>query len=201
MTNNMKKLGIDLDNVIADSHDILRTLIRHSTDGRVDLSYLDITDFSFYRCKDRNGNSISEEEWSDVHRTFSEESNILSVKPCSGARFCLEKLSERYEIHIVTTRMPNAWEPTVKWLRNNSIPHHFLHFLGHRKKHESLGGFSFVVEDDYDQAVMFLDAGTPCYLLRHPWNATGKPKRGLYWVQDWNELTRSLDMAGSNCGA
>lgn len=195
MSQRPNRLCVDLDNVIADTDRILRKLIRDSTNGRVDLDYTDIIDFNYYSCKDRNGNFISEEDWSAVHRTFSESPNILSIRPANGVRESLNELSFKYEIHIVTTRMPKAWISTVEWLTNNAIPHHALHFVGHRRKHESLRGFCLAVEDDYDQAVNFVDAGTPCYLLRHPWNNRKQPINGLQWVEDWNELEQRLQEA------
>ncbi len=191
----MEKICVDVDNVVAGTDALIRRIIQDFTQDRVVLEYEDITDFDYCHCKDRKGNSINEKEWLAVHQTFSEDTNILAIKPLRDARKSLGKIAQLYEIHIVTTRIPNAWKSTIEWLLVNGIPHRFLHFVGHRQKHESLKGFSYAVEDDYEQALRYLETGTPCYLLRHPWNAAGKPKPGLHWVDDWSELEQRLLMA------
>ena len=53
-------------------------------------------------------------------------------------------------------------------------------------------GFHAAVEDHYEQAVAFAEAGTPCYLIEHPWNK-GKPsKENVRWVKGWEELAEDL---------
>ena len=64
------RLCIDIDNVIARTDEVMRRVIRDHTAGRVNLNYADIIEFDYHRCKDRNGCSITKDEWNALHDLF-----------------------------------------------------------------------------------------------------------------------------------
>ncbi len=72
---------IDIDNVIAQTDEVMRRVIEEFTGGRVALKYEDIVTFNYHECRDRKGERITKEEWGQVHDRFSEPQNILGIEP------------------------------------------------------------------------------------------------------------------------
>ncbi len=188
----MPAICIDIDNVIARTDEVMRRVIFEMTNGRVRYEYEDIVEFDYHRCKDAYGGSISVEEWKKIHDLFSEPRYLWQIQPEPGVQSALKLISEKFEIHLATSRLAKARRPTIEWLENHGFPPHDLHFLKHGEKHLSLGTFTAAIEDHYEQAVDFAMCGTPTFLLQHPWN-TGKPQTSsVYWVSSWSDLTRQL---------
>ena|SRR5208282_97843 len=185
-------LCVDIDNVVAATDSVIRHLIRERTEGRVELEYSEIREFDYCLCPARTGGALTKAEWHDVHIAFSEPSNILKLSPFPGAQGQLRKLMERFRLHFATARLPKARQATIEWLEREGFPDHSLHFLRFGEKHLFLTNFSAVVEDDYDQARSFAEAGTPSFLLRHPWNAAKPVVANLQWAGDWSELSEKL---------
>ena len=186
------RLCIDIDNVLAQSDEVMRRVIIEVTEGRVKLSYNDIRSFNYYECKDSDGNRISKDEWATVHSQFSEAANIRSIHLFPGVQEHLQRLVDIYDLHFVTSRLGKARQATVEWLEVNRFPMHSLHFVDHREKHSVLTNFDGAIEDDYDQAKEFAIVGTPTYLMRHPWNSDRAKMANLRWVDNWNELAAIL---------
>src|SRR2546427_1421515 len=76
---------VDIDNVIAQTDDVMRRVIKEYTGGRVELTYADVREFNYYECKDKNGNGITKEEWKQVHELFSEARYLCQIQPIPGA--------------------------------------------------------------------------------------------------------------------
>ena len=55
----MPALGVDIDNVIAQTDEVMRRVIYDFTGGRVNLDYVHIVEFDYHRCIDGNGRSIT----------------------------------------------------------------------------------------------------------------------------------------------
>ncbi len=188
----MPSLCVDIDNVIAQSDFIMREVIRQFTKGRVNYSYTDIIEFEYCHCRDANGCAITNEEWLEIHEIFSQPDHLLSILPMECVQEHLAHLSTRFDIHIATTRLPQARQSTIRWLELHRIPAQNLHFLKSGKKHVALAKFAGAVEDHYEQAVAFAKSGTPCYLMRHPWNNRKPEHSDVHWVDDWNHLAELL---------
>ncbi|MCX5644558.1 MAG: hypothetical protein NTZ17_07710 [Phycisphaerae bacterium] len=164
------RICLDLDNVLARTDEVMRSVILAFTGGSVDLQYEDVVTFNYWECKDRRGNQISRMDWSAIHRVFSEERHILSIKPYEGIQDHLTAFRDKFDLHIVTSRLRSARKPTVEWLDINSFPEHSLHFVRHGEKHTVLAQFAVSVEDDLAQAEAFAAQGVQSYVLAHPWN-------------------------------
>jgi 5'(3')-deoxyribonucleotidase len=187
-----ERLCIDIDNVIAQTDRVMRQVIHHHTGGQIDLSYEDIVEFDYYRCQDANGRTISKEQWRDIHDLFSEPHHLMVIEPFPGAQEQLRRLSERFDIHYATSRLPKAWRTTIEWLAEHEFPMRCLHFLTHGEKHACLGGFFAAVEDHYEQAAAFASVKTPCFLIEHPWNKTKPAIPAVHWVKGWEQLAEIL---------
>lgn len=187
-----QRIGVDIDNVIANTDSKIRQIIEVVTNGRVRLEYKDIKDFDYYKCVDRDGEVLSKEEWNKVHEVFSEPENISSLSLAPNSKEQLKILAERFEIILCTSRMLQAELATKKWLSDNDIPYGELIFCTHRKKHEPNRSFHAFIEDDYDQAMAFADAGTHAILIKHPWNISRPPHNSISWVSNWMEVAKLL---------
>lgn len=187
------RICIDIDNVIAQTDGVMRTVIRDVTGGRVDLEYEDVQCFNYWECRDRNGNSITKEDWKAVHAAFSEPRYVGSIEPVPGVQEHLNRLGERYMLHLATSRLPQARKTTIEWLERHRFPPHDLHFLKHGEKHISLGRFDASVEDDPAQACAFANAGFAMnFVIAHPWNTSISDAATLRRVSSWNEIIDML---------
>jgi 5' nucleotidase, deoxy (Pyrimidine), cytosolic type C protein (NT5C) len=188
----MEALCVDLDNVIAGSDAVMRRVIRDFTGGKVNLEEHHIREFNYHECFDDAGHHTEEKDWPEIHELFSEPRHLWLVQPYPGAVDCLRTLRARFEIHLATSRLPEARGTTIAWLENHNIPIDDVHFLRRGKKHTSLGKFAAAVEDDYEQGAAFASSGTLCYLMDRPWNHSKAPADKIKWVQDWKELCEEL---------
>ncbi len=190
------RLCIDIDNVIAQTDAVMRQVIRDYTGGRVNLTYEDIVEFDYHKCKDGKGCAITKEDWHVVHELFSETRYLMQVQPVPGVQGILRGLAEKFVLHLATSRLHKARRTTIEWLDAHAFPPHDLHFLKHGEKHESLGKFTAAVEDHYDQAVRFAKHGTPCYLMLHPWNQAKDRSDDVRPAKGWEEIAASLASMG-----
>jgi len=124
-----QRLCIDIDNVIAQTDEVMRRVIHDFTGGRVQLDYAHVIDFDYHKCKDANGCAITKEEWHAVHDLFSEPQNLWLLQPFEGVQDHLKALGDKFVLHLATSRLPKARRTTVEWLEAHKIPAHDLHFL------------------------------------------------------------------------
>src|SRR5262245_7093649 len=186
------RLCIDIDNVIAQTDEVIRRVICDFTGGRVNLDYIHIVEFDYHKCMDSNSCSITEDEWKSIHDLFSEPRYLWTIQPVEGVQDCLRTLGEMFDIHLATSRLMKARGTTIEWLKYYKFPPHDLHFIRHGEKHVSLGKFVAAVEDHYEQAIEFAKSSTLCYLVEHPWNRNKPPVKNVHWTKGWSELSKQL---------
>jgi uncharacterized HAD superfamily protein len=188
----MRRLCIDIDNVVASTDEVLRNVISGYTAGRVSLAYDDVVEFDYWKCLDCRGQSISKNDWSAIHDAFSKDEILKTVRPVEGIQGHLDKLRPYFEIHLVTSRLPHAESATRAWLHVHGIPFDRLTFARHREKHLLQESYEAVIEDDYDQAVCFAAVGVNAYLIEHPWNRSKPVAPRVQWCKNWGEVTLRL---------
>jgi uncharacterized HAD superfamily protein len=192
MSSATRRICFDIDNVIAQTDEVMRKVISDYTGGRVQLAYADVKEFNYYECEDKNGNRITKEEWKQVHGLFSEPRYLWQIQPMPGAIEGLHLLAKSATLHLATSRLRKARRATVEWLEEHGFPDHDLHFVKHSEKHASLGSFVAAVEDHYEEGVHFARRNITCFLLRHPWNESKPQIHGIQWVATWPALTERL---------
>lgn len=183
-------LCIDIDNVLSQTDKVVRQLIYEHTG--VDLEYTDIIHYEYYRCRDGDGKSITLDEWNAVHDAFSDPDVIRSLDPIADVQAYLSDLSGYYELNLVTSRKPCADVATREWLQKNRFPPHALHFLRRGSKRTAVSSFVAAVEDDAEEAGLFAEAGIPCFLLEHPWNARPDRHPDIVRLPDWEAIKNAL---------
>ena len=190
-----QRLGIDVDNCVAATDLVMRRIIHHVTNGRVNFRYGDIREFDYHGslCHDENGERIDEATWKEVHDHFSEPEVVLSVKPLSGALEAIRTLQPEFEIHFITTRKPKARAATIHWLDQlglDATRPHSLHFVAHREKHEVITNLAAAIDDDLGQAMLFADCGVRSIVLAHPWNTAAR--HPVERAGTWGDVLRLL---------
>lgn len=181
---------IDIDNVIAETDEVMRSVIRtHSRQG-VNLRYEDVVCFDYWLCSDSQGRRIDRDEWRLIHEEFT-SNHLARILPAERVQEHLQLLAQNFDIHLATSRLEHGHESTREWLETHSIPHHHLHFVRHGEKHLLEQTFVAAVEDDREQATAFFASGIPAYLIAHPWNTVG-PHSPIKRVNGWEEITEAL---------
>lgn len=181
---------VDIDNVVSNTDEVMRSVIQtHSRHG-VDLQYEDVVCFDYWLCRDSHGRRIDRNEWASIHHEFT--SNHLTRISCvEGVQEHFQLLAHRFDIHLVTSRLEHGHEITREWLDTHSIPYNRLHFTRHGEKHLLHQEFVAAVEDDREQATAFYARGITAYLIAHPWNTVG-PHSPIKRMSGWDEITEAL---------
>lgn len=181
---------IDIDNVLSQTDKVVRRLIYEHTG--VNLEYTDIVHYDYHRCHDDQGRSISLDEWHAVHDAFSVPDVIRSLDPIGNVQVYLSDLSEYYELNLVTSRKLCAYAATREWLEKHQFPPHALHFIRRGSKRTAVSSVVAAVEDDAEEAGLFAEAGIPCFLLEHPWNAGPDRHPDIVRLPDWEAIKDAL---------
>jgi len=166
----------------------MRELIRKH--AGVDLQYEDVVEFDYCACPDRTGRCLTKTEWQAVYLEFTAH-HLDRIEPFEGIQTHLAKLGEYFEIHLATSRLPEGRDATRRWLETHVIPCDEVHFVSHREKQKIPESFLAAVDDDRDQARLFLQRGVRPFLLAHPWNRVASDI-GILRVANWIELADSL---------
>jgi uncharacterized HAD superfamily protein len=174
-------LGVDIDNVLAQSDACLRAMIRRRF--RIALEEEDITryDYSAY--------GVTEEQLIEVFQIFNIET-CRTLKVVPGAKAGMVRLARCYEIVLVTSRNPASRAGTEYWLRAKGLPYDQLHF--NDEKH-SLGiPYHAFIEDRHEHAHLIAETGASVYLLTRPWNAAPLAHPNVRRVHSWDEILHYL---------
>lgn len=195
------KIGIDIDNVIADSYPHYIDAFNKKFGTAV--KYEEI--FHFYYLEKNVGvdeSQVAEFIESIVH---SEEFQ-LKIPPIKDARKIIKKwIRKGYSIHYITSRPIDTKTETIKWLKKhgffikgitldlyNEKEHNFTHisrinsykrFIADGKK------LDIFIEDSIDIAKSM---DIPVLLVDRPWNQ-GKLPKNVNRVKDWAEIERRVN--------
>lgn len=174
-------LGVDIDNVLAESDACLRAMIR--TRFGIALEEEDITRYDY------GAYGVTEEQLIEVFRAFNAET-CRTLKVVHGAKTGLVRLSRRYEIALVTSRNQASKASTEYWLRRKGLPFDQLHF--NDEKHALGIPYHAFIEDRYEQAHRIAETGASVYLFTRPWNAAPLVHPNVRRVDTWAEILAHL---------
>jgi uncharacterized HAD superfamily protein len=195
---------VDIDNCLTQSDEVFRDLIREHTNGYVCFRQKDITQYNYTDCVDKRGHTLSEADWQEVLEKFLEDDVLENLLPVPGAIDAMHELAEFADLHIATARNIQGWAGTARWLLDNDVPNHQLHFVNGGRKHHALPVADFTIEDHYDQAVSFASVvRVSSILISYPWNKAHKhPDHPVLWVKEWDGLPKQIKKlwAASNQG-
>jgi len=174
-------LGVDIDNVLAQSDACLRAMFRELYGIMLDEHQMTRYDYMTY--------GVTEEQLVRVFQLFNTEvCRTLRVVP--GAKAALVRLARCYEIALVTSRNPESKAGTEYWLHAKGLPYDQLHF--NDDKHALGIPYHAFIEDRHEHAHLIAETGATVYLLTRPWNAAPLAHPNVLRVETWDEILDHL---------
>lgn len=154
-------IGVDIDNVIADTERELRRVLRDT--WGIGLEREDIKDYAL-----ANMPGIEGEILDGLMGMFGEGEIFLRLEPMEGAGDTLHRLMKSHEVHLVTSRPEHVRPQTEEWLKRHDIPYHDLMFADGTK----LNGvpYELFMEDQDNFATELAESGAFVLLFDAPWN-------------------------------
>ncbi len=174
-------LGVDIDNVLAESDARLRTMIREMFGITLEEHQMTQYEYMAY--------GVTEEQLIQVFRVFNAE-GCRTLKVVPGAKAAMRQLARRYEIVLVTSRNPESKAGTEYWLKTKDLPYDQLHF--NNEKHALGIPYHSFIEDRHEHAHRIAETGAAVYLLTRPWNAAPLAHPNVRRVHTWDEILRHL---------
>ena len=174
-------LGVDIDNVLAESDVRPRAMIREMFGIRLEERQMTQYEYMAY--------GVTEEQLIQVFRVFNVEA-CRTLKVVPGAKAAMQQLARRYEIALVTSRNPESKESTEYWLKAKGLPYDQLHF--NDDKHALGIPYHAFIEDRHEHAHLIAETGAAVYLLTRPWNAHPLAHPNVRRVHSWGEILDHL---------
>ena len=174
-------LGVDIDNVLAESDACLRAMIQEMFGIVLREEQMTQYDYMTY--------GVTEEQLGRVFRLFNTEV-CRTLKVVQGAKAAMQQLAGRYEIALVTSRNPESKASTEYWLKVKGLPYDQLHFDD--DKHALGIPYHAFIEDRHEHAHLIAETGATVYLLTRPWNAAPLAHPNVRRVHTWSEILDHL---------
>ena len=166
------KIGIDIDNVIADTFaDLIphyeRFMKQRSTPQQVIETMrrrkLKMLQYYFMAWKKRI---------------------MVTVGPIEGAAETSRQWHPKHQISLVTSRLCWFNRQTRDWLNKHNIPFHELHHAKERTKHKKANGCDLFIEDNVEECKILSDHCERVFLFDHHWNRIELAKKNIIRVNN-----------------
>ena len=174
-------LGVDIDNVLAQSDACLREAIRQRF--LIGLEAKNITEYDY------SAYGVTQAQLTEVFEVFNTDL-CRALKVIPGAKAALRLLATRFEIALVTSRNPLSKAGTEYWLQRKGLPYDQLHF--NDEKHALGIPYQAFVEDRHEHAHRIAATGATVFLITRPWNAQPLTHPDVQRVQTWREILTHL---------
>jgi uncharacterized protein len=183
----MQKLGIDVDNVLADTTGIFLDELNSFYGTKIRPA-----DLHFYDIEPVLG--LSHEETKPFFHKLFKDRKLMDCAVIDGALEAVKELKKRYSIYIVTSRPKEHEDQTIEWLQAKGFPYdHVEHSIEKLKHKFTTGhGIKIFVEDDLEQAIYMAESGVKTFLIDYPWNQTLDVKKRITRVKGWPEIVKAL---------
>jgi uncharacterized HAD superfamily protein len=185
----MKLIGLDLDGVIADTDKTIREYIFKLFGKKLEREH--IFDAYYEKCLD-----LSIRDLSYLWEKFYDENAWEKIDVIQESKYTLNKLSDKFNYVIVTSRPEYLYNSTKKWLAKHDIKYLNLVVTSKEKKSEIIKknnwNLSYFIEDRYDFAQDISGINVPVLLYDYPWNNEGKEVKNIKRVYSWLEIERII---------
>ena len=170
------KIGIDIDNVIANTYKDLAGFF-HDFMGR-EIDPADIVEF------------FRHEKIKVWHYFFEawRKKVMTKISLIKGSQETIQAWSKEHQIHLVTSRFPLFNRQTKAWLKKHAVPYHGLHHAKETKKHLKAKNCQIFIEDNLDECEILADHCEKVFLFDYPWNQKKPSKNNIVRVKDWTEI-------------
>jgi uncharacterized HAD superfamily protein len=174
-------LGVDIDNVLAQSDACLREAIRLRF--LIGLEEEDVTEYDY------SAYGVTQAQLTELFDVFNSDL-CRTLKVIPGAKATLTSLARRFQIALVTSRNPESKAGTEHWLRRKGIPYDQLHF--NDAKHALGIPYQAFVEDRHEHAHRIAETGAQVFLMTRPWNSQPLTHPNVVRVANWKEILAHL---------
>jgi len=167
------KVGVDIDNVLADLNTPLNKFFAEKHNLNIDVRKL--KEFKLEKCKE-----IPKKAFNDMQKNFAKGKIYKDALPTPYAEHAINKLrNEGFEIHLVTSRMHNEVPliaETVRWLDEYNLYYDELHFEHSVDKYIIVKKHNMraFIEDRYDNLEIIINKCGPLplgsYIVDYPYN-------------------------------
>jgi len=174
------KIGIDIDNVIADT-------------------YKDLSDyfhgFLGKRLSPHETVKILRENrlirWKYFLHVW-QKKIMQTVSLIEGAAETIQQWHPVHKIYLVTSRFSLFNRQTRDWLKKYDIPFHQLHHAKETTKYKKTGPCDVFIEDNPEECEVLADHCNRVFLFDHPWNKETSKKKNIIRVKNWEEIKKAL---------
>jgi len=174
------KIGIDIDNVIADT-------------------FKDLSDYF----NEFMGRKVAPAEVVDIFRKerlklwryfFNawRTKVMTKISPIDGAIETIKGWSGKNHIRLITGRFPLFNRQTKSWLKQHNIPYHELHHAREKQKYLKAKDCDIFIEDHFEECELLADHCERVFLYDRPWNQFTLRKKNITRVKNWAEISRAL---------
>jgi len=176
-------VGVDIDNVIADTEKRLRAWL-YDTKG-LKIEREDITSYALDTVP-----GMDEHTLGLIIKEFRQGDIFLDLEVMDGARETLDRLyGNGHRLILVTSRPQIVEEKTRRWLDDKAIPFHELIFNENSKVNGT--PYEVFIEDQGNFATELADDGTFVLLYDAPWNRHVEHDN-MDRVFNWDDIHRFM---------
>ncbi|MFH1542868.1 MAG: hypothetical protein ABIE84_07270 [bacterium] len=174
------RIGIDIDNVIADTYNDLsgffHKFLKHEVPSQDVVQIMQKRKMLMY--------AYFFKAW--------REKVMLGVNLIEGARETIQEWAKEHQIILVTSRFKMFNRQTKDWLAKHQIPYHELHHAKETTKFKKTGETDLFIEDNFHECEVLADHSKKVFLFDRPWNQKTPSKGNIIRVKDWQDISHYL---------
>lgn len=177
----MKKIGIDIDGVIADSQPVIIKKLNDYFGSSYALEdFVNFDPRKMFGMDRRQLDAIIMDRELEI---------IEEALPIPGAIETIGHLSRSYGIYLISARTPVYKKQTEKWLDRHNITRHGLTLLGQHDKRAACNDITveLFIEDSFNNALQLSSCGIPVLLMDATYNRKKLPDM-VTRVYSWQEI-------------
>jgi uncharacterized HAD superfamily protein len=117
---------------------------------------------------------------------------MTKISLIDGAKETIQQWHPKHEISLITSRLSIFNRQTRSWLDQHSIPYHSLHHAKEKTKHLKADGCQVFIEDNFEECEILADHCERVFLFDYPWNRRPTEKDNIIRVKNWSEIARQI---------
>ncbi|NQT29412.1 MAG: hypothetical protein HQ596_02455 [Candidatus Saganbacteria bacterium] len=174
------KIGIDIDNVIANTYQDLYAFFDSFMKRKSD-PHETIRIMRKHKIK----------MWFYFYKAWRQKV-MTKVSLIDGAAETIQGWSKEHQIYLVTSRYPIFNRQTKWWLKEHKIPYWELHHAPETTKHLKVDRCDIFIEDNLDECEVLADHCERILLFDQPWNQKPIKQKNIIRVKDWEEIRKNI---------
>jgi len=118
---------------------------------------------------------------------------LSKVNPIEGAAEVLKALHADHTITLITSRMSVFNKETHEWLKKHGMSYHALHHAKELNKHKKAVGHEIFIEDNLEECEVLANHCKKVFLFDHPWNRKPIKGKNIIRVKNWREIKEGIE--------